>query len=454
MTRCAVALCLSVVSLSVAGCSGSDNSTSGAGGSSATPQGGTNSTGGASNSSVGGGGNSGGLSALGGTANAGGALNTGGSKAIGGTSSTGGSLPTGGTNSNGGASLTGGTSTTGGVASTGGSKAAGGATGTGGAKSAGTTSTGGTNTSGGTADTGGSKTAGGATSTGGSKSTGGAAATGGSKTTGGTTGTGGASGTDMCGRSTSITVPSGYTKLSWHDEFDGDGAPSSANWGYETGFVRNNELQWYQSQNAAVSGGLLTITGKREQVTNPNYNPNGSDWKTTRQYAQYTSTSMTTSGKQTWKFGRFEMCGKIPISKGMWPAWWMLGVSGEWPANGEIDIMEYYNGKILANIAWATSTRWTAHWDSSTKAVDATWAAQYHLWRMDWDSTKIDLYVDDALMNTGNLSAMLNDTNGQSPFLQNAYMIVNLAIGGDNGGDPSSTTFPQQYLIDYIRVFQ
>jgi beta-glucanase (GH16 family) len=258
----------------------------------------------------------------------------------------------------------------------------------------------------------------------------------------------------MCGRSTSITVPSGYAKLSWHDEFDVNGAPSSANWGYETGFVRNNELQWYQSQNAAVSGGLLTITAKREQVTNPNYNPNGSDWKTTRQYAQYTSTSMTTSGKQSWKFGRFEMCGKIPITKGMWPAWWTLGVSGEWPANGEIDIMEYYNGKILANIAWATSTRWSAHWDSSTKAVDATWATQYHLWRMDWDSTKIDLYVDDALMNTGNLSAMLNDTNGQSPFLQNAYMIVNLAIGGDNGGDPSSTTFPQQYLIDYIRVFQ
>ena len=163
---------------------------------------------------------------------------------------------------------------------------------------------------------------------------------------------------------------------------------------------------------------------------------------------------MTTSGKQSWKFGRFEMCGKIPISAGMWPAWWTLGVSGEWPSNGEIDIMEYYNGKILANIAWATNTRWTAHWDSSTKAVDATWAANYHLWRMAWDSTKIDLYVDDSLMNTGNLSAMLNDTNGQSPFLQNAYMIVNLAIGGDNGGDPSGTTFPQQYLIDYIRVFQ
>jgi beta-glucanase (GH16 family) len=388
--------------------------------------------------------------------NAGGVPGTGGAKAIGGTNSTGGSLSTGGANStggtatSGGAGATGGTaSTTGGTASTGGSKAAGGASNIGG-----NTSTGGTKPTGGTASTGGSKPAGGATSTGGSKSTGGTVATGGSNSTGGATGTGGGSGTDMCGRTTTITVPSGYTKLAWHDEFDVSGTPNSANWGYETGFVRNNELQWYQSQNASVSGGLLTITGKREQVTNPNYNPNGSDWKTTRQYAQYTSASMTTSGKQSWKFGRFEMCGKIPISAGMWPAWWTLGVSGEWPSNGEIDIMEYYNGKILANIAWATSTRWTAHWDSSTKAVDAAWAAQYHLWRMDWDSTKIDLYVDDTLMNTGNLSAMLNDTNGQSPFLQNAYMIVNLAIGGDNGGDPSGTTFPQQYLIDYIRVFQ
>jgi beta-glucanase (GH16 family) len=217
--------------------------------------------------------------------------------------------------------------------------------------------------------------------------------------------------------------------------------------------VRNNELQLYQAKNAAVSGGLLTITGKREQVLNPNYNANGSDWKTTTQYAQYTSASMTTSGKQSWKFGRFEMCAKIPISAGMWPAWWTLGVSGEWPSNGEIDIMEYYNGKILANVACGTSTRWSAKWDSATRAVNASWAASYHVWRMDWNSTKIDLYVDDSLMNTSNLSDMLN-ADGTSPFLQNATMIVNLAIGGNNGGDPSGTAFPQQYLIDNIRVFQ
>jgi hypothetical protein len=137
----------------------------------------------------------------------------------------------------------------------------------------------------------------------------------------------------------------------------------------------------------------------------------------------------------------------------MWPAWWTLGVSGEWPSNGEIDIMEYYNGKILANVACGTSTRWSAKWDSATRAVNASWAASYHVWRMDWNSTKIDLYVDDSLMNTSNLSDMLN-ADGTSPFLQNAYMIVNLAIGGNNGGDPSGTTFPQQYLIDNIRVFQ
>jgi beta-glucanase (GH16 family) len=248
-------------------------------------------------------------------------------------------------------------------------------------------------------------------------------------------------------------MPSGFTKLAWHDEFNADGAPSSANWGYETGFVRNEEAQWYQAQNAQVADGLLTITAKKETKANPNYQAGSSDWKTSRQNASYTSTSMTTSGKQSWQYGRFEMCAKIPISAGMWPAWWTLGVSGEWPANGEIDIMEFYNGKILANVACGTSTRWSAKWDSVTKAVNAAWAANFHVWRMDWNGTKIDLYVDDMLLNSSNLADMLN-ADGKSPFMQKAYMIVNLAIGGQNGGDPSKTTFPQTYQIDYLRVFQ
>lgn len=376
----------------------------------------------------------------------------GGSEPSGGTTHTGGVSAVA-ASSVGGNSATGGSRTTGGSNATGASRTTGGSQATGGSRNEATTvSSGGLANTGGSKATGSSRVTGGTVSTGGTRSVGGSATTGGTSS-GGSSNNGGVSGTDKCGRSVNITIPSGYSKLAWHDEFDVDGAPNSANWGYETGFVRNNELQWYQSKNAAVSAGLLVITGKRERLTNPNYSAGSSDWKKSRQYAEYTSASLSTSGKQTWKFGRFEMCGKIPIGSGMWPAWWALGVSGEWPSNGEIDMMEFYKGKILANVACGTSERWTAKWDSSTRSVDSSWAAAYHLWRMDWDDQKIDLYVDDSLMNSVPLSTMLNP-DGKSPFLQNAYMIVNLAIGGDNGGDPAGTSFPQEYLIDYLRVFQ
>jgi beta-glucanase (GH16 family) len=252
-----------------------------------------------------------------------------------------------------------------------------------------------------------------------------------------------------------ITIPSGY-KLVWADEFDVDGAPNPKNWNYEKGFARNEELQWYQPDNATVKDGLLVIEGRKERVANPNYKAGSSDWKTNRQYAEYTSTSMTTSNLQSWQYGRFEMRARIPTSAGMWPAWWTLGVSGEWPSSGEIDIMEYYKGNVLANVACGTATRWQAKWDSSSKAVSslgAGWANNFHVWRMDWDDQKIDLYLDDVLMNTASLASMLN-ADGTSPFKQKNYMLVNLAIGGSNGGDPAGTTFPQRYEVDWIRVYQ
>jgi beta-glucanase (GH16 family) len=255
---------------------------------------------------------------------------------------------------------------------------------------------------------------------------------------------------------TSTRVPRGY-KLVWSDEFDVDGRPNTANWRYENGFVRNEEDQWYQPDNATVQGGVLVIEARREQKLNPNYQAGSTDWKRNRQYAEYTSSSLITSGLRSWQYGRFEMRGRIDTRAGMWPAWWTLGNSGEWPSNGEIDIMEFYNGRVLANVACGTSTRYTAKWDSVTKAIssfnDPQWSSKFHVWRMDWDDTKIDLYLDDALMNTSNLSDMLN-ADGTSPFKQPAYMILNLAIGGQNGGDPTNTTFPARYEIDYVRVFQ
>lgn len=367
----------------------------------------------------------------------------------------------------GGTTSAGGGTSLGGVNGTGGSETGSSGAPSGGSVSGGTTSQGGTanggassgaaqngnggraNANGGNSSAGGG--AGGKTSSGGAggKASGGASSGGKANASGGSANASGGSG------GSDIVVPPGY-KLVWHDEFDVDGAPNAANWKYENGFVRNEEDQWYQPDNASVEGGMLVIEGRKERVQNPNYSSGSSDWKTSRQYAEYTSSSLHTSGLQSWQYGRFEMRGRIPTSAGMWPAWWTLGVSGEWPSNGEIDIMEFYNGKLLANVACGTSTRWQAKWDSATKQLSALgsgWSSQFHVWRMDWDDQNIVLSVDDQQMNTTALSSMLNP-NGDSPFKQKAYMIVNLAIGGNNGGDPSKTTFPQRYEIDYVRVFQ
>lgn len=382
-------------------------------------------------------------------------------------SGTGGSISgTGGANTgSGGVMVTGGASSSsgGGIAGTGGSitNTGGASPGTGGL----TTSTGGgtTDSGGSIASAGGSKNDGGIGATGGALNTdAGSAKDGGSDTTRDAASDNGPSTGDAVAADASplpgdggINVPDGY-KLVWSDEFNTDGTPDPKNWNYEKGFVRNNELQWYQSNNATVKGGVLVIEGRREQVANTNYVAGSADWRTNRQYAQYTSTSMTTSGLQSWQYGRFEMRARIPTSTGMWPAWWALGVSGEWPSSGEIDMMEFYKGNVLANVACGTATRWTAKWDSTAKAISslgANWSSNFHVWRMDWDDQNINLYLDDVLMNGVPLSTMLN-ADGTSPFKQKIYMILNLALGGDNGGDPSATTFPVQFEVDYVRVFQ
>jgi beta-glucanase (GH16 family) len=249
----------------------------------------------------------------------------------------------------------------------------------------------------------------------------------------------------------------GY-KLVWADEFSKDGELDSSNWNYENGFVRNDELQWYQKENATCKNGLLIIEAKQEQKPNPNYIADSKDWRKKRQNINYTSACLITSGKQQWQYGRFEMRAKIGIDNGMWPAWWTLGVTKPWPANGEIDIMEYYRGKLLANIACLGKNR-QAEWYSNNFKVDSlggkNWANQFHIWRMDWTETFIALYCDDHLLNKTVLTLLENkDGSGFNPFRQPHYMLLNLAIGGQNGGDATTTSFPQTFEIDYVRVYQ
>jgi beta-glucanase (GH16 family) len=247
-------------------------------------------------------------------------------------------------------------------------------------------------------------------------------------------------------------------KLVWADEFNTNGAPNKKNWSYETGFVRNNENQWYQKQNAYCQNGFLVIEAKKERRINPDFvSYNHKDWRKNRDSIKVTSSCLITRGKLSWQYGRFEMRAKIPVGKGMWPAFWNLGVKGNWPANGEIDIMEYYTGKILANAAWI-SNKGTTVWDSKTIPLTdfkKDWADEFHVWRMDWDAHSIKLYVDNQLLNETDLKETINDS-GQSilPFQQPHYLLVNLAVGGDNGGDFTTAGLPSKYIIDYIRVYQ
>lgn len=250
--------------------------------------------------------------------------------------------------------------------------------------------------------------------------------------------------------------------LAWHDEFNNNGKPDPHNWKYESGFVRNKELQWYQADNANCSNGLLVIEGRREETKNPNYKVGSTDWKTSRPVASYTSASVKTQGLQQWMFGRFEIRARIDTALGSWPAIWTLGISGRWPLNGEVDIMEYYRLNnvpfILANMAWGRAANGGPVWNTKTVPFDnflsrdTQWPKKFHIWRMDWNKDSISLFLDDELLNTIDLRKTINP-DGSNPFLQPQYLLLNLAIGA-NGGDPSNTSSPIKYEVDYVRYYK
>lgn len=254
--------------------------------------------------------------------------------------------------------------------------------------------------------------------------------------------------------------------LVWNDEFNHEGQVDLRTWSHEQGFVRNNEYQWYQAENTSCNNGVLTISGDKVHLKNPNFDPSSKDWRKSREYIEYTAASITTRESKEFLYGRFEIRAKIPVASGSWPAIWTLGNKMEWPSNGEIDIMEYYqiNGvpHILANTAWGTDRRYTAAWNTQTVPFskflekDPNWAAKFHIWRMDWDHDYIRIYLDDMLINETPLDKTFNKSLGdnKNPFRQPHYILLNLAIGGDNGGEPDDSAFPLKYEIDYVRVYQ
>lgn len=253
------------------------------------------------------------------------------------------------------------------------------------------------------------------------------------------------------------TIPVQY-KLVWFDEFTKDGVPDPKKWKFENGFVRNEEAQWYQQENAICENGYLVITGKKERKPNPNFIQGSPNWKTNRAFIEYTSSSVVMQREHAFQYGKIEVRAKIDAQAGLWPAIWTVGVSGEWPSNGEVDIMEYYEDKILANFAIAEKERYKAIWDGASVKLDSLggkkWADQFHIWTLEWSENEMKIFVDSLLLNSIDLTKSINKSDGKNPFRQPHYLLLNLVMGGNRGGSLANTILPSKYMIDYVRIYQ
>lgn len=227
-------------------------------------------------------------------------------------------------------------------------------------------------------------------------------------------------------------------KLIWSDEFDA-AAINPFYWTYDIGGSGwgNNELEYYtnRSENSKIENGNLLIIAKKES-----YGGNA-----------YTSARLKTQGLQNFTYGKIESRIKLPMGKGIWPAFWMLGksiTSVGWPKCGEIDIMEHINTEI--------KVYGTMHWDNNGHASyggsTVCLPSDYHIYSLEWSANYLRWFVDGNKFWEGNITNGINSTDEfQQPF----FIILNLAVGGNWPGNPdATTTFPDTMAVDYVRVYQ
>ena len=120
-------------------------------------------------------------------------------------------------------------------------------------------------------------------------------------------------------------------------------------------------------------------------------------------------------------------------------------------------LLEYYRQMLLANVGWGSARRWVATWNSvrvPLSALEPGWTERFHVWRMDWDPREIRLSMDGRVMHSVLLAGTVDIARRRDPFHQPHYMLLNLAVSGTNGGDPSRTAFPARFEVDYVRVYQ
>jgi beta-glucanase (GH16 family) len=237
--------------------------------------------------------------------------------------------------------------------------------------------------------------------------------------------------------------PAGWT-LVFSDEFDTEGALDAAKWGYEIGYIANDEKQYYtsRSENVRAEGGNLVIEARKEAY----------------QGYGYTSARINTRGRFEFQYGRVEVRAKIPTGNGTWPAIWMLGTSIDqvgWPTCGEIDIMENVGFDPLlvhASVHTAAYNHTIGTQKTASVTVANPWE-DFHAYAMEWYADRIDVFVDGQKYFT-----FRNEGTGSRtwPFDKPQYLLLNLAIGGSWGGQKGidDSRFPVRYLIDYVRIYK
>ncbi|CAG4884366.1 Beta-glucanase [Georgfuchsia toluolica] len=254
------------------------------------------------------------------------------------------------------------------------------------------------------------------------------------------------------------TVHAADWELAWSDEFNYSGLPDESKWGYEGGFTRNEEAQWYsirRKENARVENGLLILEARKEQIPNPGYKSTATNWRQSRPYAQYTSASLITKNKASWAYGRIEVRAKLPKGKGLWPAIWTIGANidqEKYPKCGEIDIMEYYGkipDQIFANLHFDKNGARTS--SSGKMALDNA-SGSFHVFAIEWDHDRIDFFVDQVKYHSFAVSSA--DSGDYNAFRNEHYLLINLAMGGASGGSIDDSILPAQFLIDYVRVYR
>ena len=237
----------------------------------------------------------------------------------------------------------------------------------------------------------------------------------------------------------------GYTSV-FKDEFSGTALDLTI-WGFDVGGGGwgNSELQYYTNnrpENIYLDNGKLVIQAKKESFMGSNY----------------TSSRILTKGKKEFTYGRVDIRAKLPTATGMWPALWMLGKKIDqtsWPACGEIDIMELVGlspNKVFGTMHWGTSTATHQSYGTNYALPSGTFADKFHVFTLLWQVDQIEILMDDI-----SYCKMDRTKTGSAPypFNEDFFLIFNVAVGGQWPGSPdATTTFPQQMVVDYVRVFK